>query len=138
MTEQLSWESTVISMALLRINNGINDLVQPGFVHQEFPGNLSFSFTVCIANPQPSTTDARNLVRKRDCVLVAMNYRLGVFGFLALRELAATRPSFRPHRPWRLDHVLLNSSCVTQCCSTLCLITSFKCIHAARGTAQLD
>ena len=33
-----------------------------------------------------------NLVRKRDCVLVAMNYRLGIFGYLALRELAEVDP----------------------------------------------
>ncbi|CAL1141074.1 unnamed protein product [Cladocopium goreaui] len=33
-----------------------------------------------------------NLVRQRDCVLVAMNYRLGIFGNLALRELAEVDP----------------------------------------------
>lgn len=27
-----------------------------------------------------------NLVRKRDCILVAMNYRLGIFGYLALKD----------------------------------------------------
>ncbi|CAJ1380992.1 unnamed protein product [Effrenium voratum] len=33
-----------------------------------------------------------NLVRKRDCILVAMNYRLGIFGYLALKELSAVDP----------------------------------------------
>ncbi|CAK9082779.1 unnamed protein product [Durusdinium trenchii] len=33
-----------------------------------------------------------NIVRKRDCVLVAMNYRLGIFGYLALKELATVDP----------------------------------------------
>lgn len=34
----------------------------------------------------------RNIVRKHACILVAMNYRVGIFGFLALRELAAVDP----------------------------------------------
>lgn len=33
----------------------------------------------------------KSIVQKRDCVLVAMNYRLGIFGYLALRELADAR-----------------------------------------------
>jgi len=33
-----------------------------------------------------------NIVRKHACILVAMNYRVGIFGFLALRELAAVDP----------------------------------------------
>lgn len=34
----------------------------------------------------------KSIVQKRDCVLVAMNYRLGIFGYLALRELAEVDP----------------------------------------------
>lgn len=34
----------------------------------------------------------RNIVRKHACILVAMNYRVGIFGFLALSELAAVDP----------------------------------------------
>ena len=35
---------------------------------------------------------SRNIVRKRDCVLVAMNYRVGIFGYLALAELSKVDP----------------------------------------------
>ena len=31
-------------------------------------------------------------MRKHACILVAMNYRVGIFGFLALSELAAVDP----------------------------------------------
>ena len=33
-----------------------------------------------------------NIVRRHPCIVVAMNYRLGVLGYLALRELSAVDP----------------------------------------------